>query len=274
MATPPKKPPKKPLYAKGTAPEMGKPPVVHRSSVSHVPYNVKPGDIIHHTQVGASHNIVERRGFRERYNKSLEDSTRSPKQLEEGLNRVKKIQNNIDSGMTYHKLGRDKRRLGDLAAEEYKATGKTGGAMSSLAARGVRQLNKNQNNLLKVLPNLRAGEASMDMKAANLETTLKSGVVSKPKMRRAAALTQRATASQVLQFEVNEHTPDKAFKPFSTTGNEHTFKNALRAGNSLTESALSAIKKALEKISGGPDVGGKPIRRGGGAGGPPKHRRL
>ena len=59
MATPPKKP-SKPLYAKGTAPEMGVPPVIKRGNRGPIPTvhtveygsypeDMKPGDIVHHS---------------------------------------------------------------------------------------------------------------------------------------------------------------------------------------------------------------------------------
>jgi len=144
----------KPLYPKGKAPPMDVPPHnrnlggahnVIKKDVTGIPADwleqdpVKPGTIYHTSAVqGKSHRTLMA-------NISDNNPLDAPK-----ITRQAKVNSQT---MHLNDLSEQKMRLGKMAADEYKATGKTGGPMSSVAASSIKRLTRRQNKIKDTMAN-------------------------------------------------------------------------------------------------------------------------
>ena len=289
MATPPKKP-SKPLYAKGTAPEMGVPPVIKRGNRGPIPTvhtveygsypeDMKPGDIVHHSNSVNLSAASRKEKVASHVARRLQVGDDVMSAVRSGILRDRELVS-LQASSHYSNLASKKREYGDAAREEYVTTGKKGGPVSIMARRNIKKINKNQNNILKAITPVNAGSSSTFAKVVNMEKSLPSTPSRKnrsEKLLEASVHMDELDSHEILH---NRQVIEKINTPFTKSVAPNsmpwmgTLESHLNAGTATAQRILKNITKAINDSLSDDAFGIKPTRRGGGAGGPPRRRKM
>jgi hypothetical protein len=222
MADKPKKPSSM-AYKPGEAPEIGAPPIrrgtgeainspINRIKVPHLYSNGNKSFGEDQSMQRIDYNnltVTQRTHFDEgtlAYRKDLID-TLHDKDLQDRYRATENKTNNRAQSRLWE-YATDKRRLGDMAAEEYATTGKTGGPLSTLAASSIQRLKARESKLYNFLNPMEKLEARASISERNIIKSLEDDkkVIAPDK---AASMEERSNRLSRLEGKASDYLGDR-----------------------------------------------------------------